>query len=158
MHNTVLDQIQKRWNDAAAAWDIKALARIYSKDALFFGLLPRLYIGRPEVEEYFGSYLDKLQGVTLTLVNQNIRSLDDGVFAAQGFGDIVNRYFDGSIVRNMVRSSFVIVENAGEWEIALHHFSELNPRRNAGMESDLPATIQTAARKGQSRRSTWRLD
>ena len=73
MHDEILDQIQKRWNDAAATWDIKALAQIYTPDAVFFGLLPRLYVGRSEVEEYFGSYRDVLEGVSLNLVRQNIR-------------------------------------------------------------------------------------
>ncbi len=127
MHDMVLTEIQQRWNDAAASWDSKALARIYTSDAVFFGLLPRLYVGRPEVEEYFGSYETFLQGVTLSLVDQHIRPLGEGVFIAQGFGDIVNRHLDGRIVHNRVRSSLVVVETEGEWLIALHHFSTLMP-------------------------------
>lgn len=123
MHHEILHQIQQRWNDAAATWDIKALAQIYTPDAVFFGLLPRLYVGRSEVEEYFGSYRDVLEGVSLNLVHQNIRFLDKKVMLAQGFGDIVNRHLDGSVVHNTVRSSLVLVEHVSEWHIALHHFS-----------------------------------
>ncbi|GES53530.1 uncharacterized protein (TIGR02246 family) [Rhizobium sp. ERR 1071] len=125
MHDMILNEIQQRWNDAAAIWDSKALARIYTSDAVFFGLLPRLYVGRAEVEEYFGSYEGSLRGVTLSLVDQNIRSLGKGVFIAQGFGNIVNHHLDGTILRNRVRSSFVVVETEDEWLIALHHFSNL---------------------------------
>lgn len=123
MHDEILYQIQQRWNDAAATWDIKALAQIYTPDAVFFGLLPRLYVGRSEVEEYFGSYRDVLEGVSLNLVRQNIRSLDRKIMLAQGFGDIANRHLDGTVIHNTVRSSLVIVEDGPEWHIALHHFS-----------------------------------
>lgn len=125
MHQNVLDQIQSRWNQAAATWDVKALAQIYTPDALFFGLLPKLYIGRSEIEEYFESYQVILESVTLNLVDQNTRSLGPHAFSAQGYGRIVNRYRDGSIVPNTVRSSFVVVEKNGDWEISLHHFSNL---------------------------------
>lgn len=125
MHDLILNEIKQRWNEAAATWDSKALARIYTRDAVFFGLLPRLYVGRTEVEEYFDHYQGLLRSVTLSLVDQNIRSLSKGTFIAQGFGDIVNRHLDGTIVHNRVRSSFVVVETEGEWLIALHHFSSL---------------------------------
>ncbi|TSE13419.1 SgcJ/EcaC family oxidoreductase [Mesorhizobium intechi] len=127
MHDTILDNIQTRWNAAAATWDPKALARIYTKDAVFFGLLPRLYVGRSEIEEYFGSYRLILEKVELTLVDQNTRPMGPDVFAAQGFGNILNYNFDGTVIKNVVRSSFVIVSKSNEWQIALHHFSELVP-------------------------------
>lgn len=123
MHDIVLNEIQQRWNAAAATWDSKALARIYTSDAVFFGLLPRLYVGRPQVEEYFRSYEGALQGVTLSLVDQQIRSLGEGLFIAQGFGNIVNRHLDGTTVHNRVRTSFVAARTEGAWLIALHHFS-----------------------------------
>tara|TARA_R110000850_G_scaffold154896_2_gene278774 strand:+ start:699 stop:1133 length:435 start_codon:yes stop_codon:yes gene_type:complete len=124
-HQAVLDEIQARWNCAAATWDAKGLASIYSEDALFFGLLPRLYVGRPQIEEYFGSYQGTLECVSLTLVDQNTRTLAPGVFSAQGFGDIVNRHYDGGIVPRRVRSSFVIADRGGRWQILLHHFSRM---------------------------------
>lgn len=43
MHKAALDQIQNRWNAASDTWNIKALAQIYTHDALFFGLLPKLF-------------------------------------------------------------------------------------------------------------------
>jgi ketosteroid isomerase-like protein len=122
-HRAVLDEIQSRWNGAASTWDTKGLASIYSEDALFFGLLPRLYVGRAQIEEYFGTYEGTLESVSLTLVEQNTRALAPGVFSAQGFGDIVNRHYDGKIVPRRVRSSFVIAERGGQSEILLHHFS-----------------------------------
>ncbi|MET3616176.1 uncharacterized protein (TIGR02246 family) [Rhizobium aquaticum] len=125
MHEAALNRIEQRWNEASDKWDIKALARIYSSDALFFGLLPRLYIGRSEIEEYFGSYQITLKRVRLTLVDQKTRPLSETAFAAQGFGDIINYYHDGSVVKNRVRTSFVIENGAGDWQISLHHFSDL---------------------------------
>lgn len=125
MHKAVLDQIQQRWNEASATWDKKLLSQIYTQDALFFGLLPKLYVGRAEIEDYFGSYQMILERVTLNLIDQNTRSLGSGAFAAQGFGDIVNYYRDGSVIKNRIRSSFIVVKNDGEWQVSLHHFSEL---------------------------------
>lgn len=125
MHKAALDQIQQRWNEASAPWDKRLLSQIYTQDALFFGLLPRLYVGRSEIEEYFGSYQLILEKVNLTLVDQNTRSLSRGLFAAQGFGEIVNYYRDGSVVKNRVRTSLIVVRTNGDWQIYLHHFSEL---------------------------------
>ncbi|MET3616355.1 hypothetical protein ABID16_004704 [Rhizobium aquaticum] len=126
MHKAALDRIQQRWNEASETWNIKSLSQIYTHDALFFGLLPKLYIGRSEIEDYFATYQITLKRVTLALVDQNLRPLSGDAFAAQGFGDIVNYYRDGSVIKNRVRSSFVIVNSAGEWQISLHHFSELS--------------------------------
>jgi uncharacterized protein (TIGR02246 family) len=131
MHLEILDNIQTRWNAAASAWDPKALAQIYTNDAMFFGLRPRLYIGRSEIEEYFASYRSTLKKVVLTLVDQNTRQTGSDVFAAQGFGNILNHDFNGTVTRNVVRSSFVIVGKGEEWQIALHHFSELMPGAKA---------------------------
>lgn len=127
MHDIILNQIEQRWNDAAATWDSRALSRIYTDDAVFFGLLPRLYVGRLNVEAYFRSYEGVLQGVTLSLIDQQIRSLEEGLFIAQGFGNIVNRHMDGTIVHNRVRTSFVVTETESAWLIALHHFSNVKP-------------------------------
>lgn len=127
MHQNVLSHIQERWNLAAATWNIKELAQIYTSDAVFFGLLPKLYVGRAEIEEYFASYKLILERVTLELVDQRMRPLGPHAFSAQGYGRIVNHYRDGSTIPNTVRSSFVFVEMHDGWEISLHHFSNLIP-------------------------------
>lgn len=121
----VLAEIQNRWNAAASTWDVEALSRIYGQDALFFGLLPRLYVGRGEIEEYFGSYRDVLEGVSLTLIEQNARMLGPGIVIAQGFAEILNRRRNGTVAESRIRSSFVIVKVDNVWQISLHHFSEV---------------------------------
>ena len=70
------------------------------------------------------------------------RPMGPNAFAAQGFGSILNYNFNGTVSKNTVRSTFVIVEKAGDGQIALHHFSELMPGRNA--------PIQDAPTKGLS--------
>ena len=117
--------VEARWNAAAAAWDVKALALTYTREALLFGLLPDLYVGRLEIERYFNAYKDTITGVSLDLVEQEIRQLAPEVFAAQGFGHIINYRSDSLVKPNRVRTSLVIVRADGEWLISLHHFSQV---------------------------------
>ena len=107
-----------------------ALARLYTRDAVFFGLLPQAYVGRSEIERYCRSYQGVLKSVALNFVEQEVRLLALNVFAAQGFGDIVNFPQDGDISPNRVRTSLVIVKADGLWRIALRHFSQI-PERGA---------------------------
>ena len=121
----VKDEIEAKWNAAASTWDVQALARLYTRDAVFFGLLPKLYIGRSEVERYFSTYRAALRGVTLSLVEQEIRVLAPEAFAAQGFGDLLNYRSIGDVQPNRVRTSLVVVRADGQWRISLHHFSQI---------------------------------
>lgn len=129
-HGAVLADIQKRWNAAASTWDIKALVEIYSADAMFFGLLPQLFVGRSEIEDYFRSYQDVLDSVTLTLVEEHTRTLSQDVFAAQGFADVLNKRQDSTVALSKIRFSFVLTNASDTWQISLHHFSKV-PQHDA---------------------------
>lgn len=85
------------------------------------------YVGRAEVERYFNAYKDVLAGVSLNLVEQEIRALSPTAFLAQGFGNIRNYRKSGETVPNRVRTSLGIVKTDGEWKIMLHHFSQVPP-------------------------------
>jgi uncharacterized protein (TIGR02246 family) len=132
VHGPALAEIQDRWNAAASTWDIKALSQLYSEDALFFGLRPKFYVGRDAIEEYFSSYRDVLKSVRLKFFEERTRSIGKGIFAAQGFGDILNQRQDGTTIANTVRFSFVIVETEGSWQILLHHFSDVLGESRSG--------------------------
>ena len=121
----IKNRIEARWNAAASVWDVKALARVYTREALFFGLLPELYVGRLEIERYFSAYKDIIRGVSLDLVEQETRQLAPSVFVAQGFGHIVNYHSDFIVKANRVRTSLVVERVEGQWLICLHHFSHV---------------------------------
>jgi uncharacterized protein (TIGR02246 family) len=121
----IKDAVEARWNAAASLWEVNALAGLYTRDALFFGLLPDLYVGRSEIERYFDSYRNIVTGVSLNLVEQHTRQLTPDAFVAQGFGQILNYRSNSAIELNRVRTSLVIVRVEGEWLISLHHFSHV---------------------------------
>ena len=119
------DEIEAGWNAAAATWDPEALTGLYTKDAIFFGLLPKFYVGRSEIHEYFSSYVDVLKGVSLELVEQEVRPLSPEAFVAQGFGHLKNYRKDGNLLENRVRTTLVVRRVGERWMISLHHFSNV---------------------------------
>jgi uncharacterized protein (TIGR02246 family) len=127
MSLTVVKEIEARWNAAASPWDPRALARLYTDDAVFFGLLPTFYVGPAEIQRYFAASSDTQRSVSLNLVDQQVRAIGQSSLATQGFGDIISYRTSGDVVPIRLRTSLVIVKNDGEWKIMLHHFSEVPP-------------------------------
>lgn len=122
---SVTNDVETRWNAAASPWDAAALADIYNDDALFFGLLPEFFVGRRAIEAYFSHYVGLYSGVSLSLVDQEIREISPSIVAAQGFGEIRNTHCDGLVVSSRVRTSLVMTRSATGWGISLHHFSHI---------------------------------
>jgi uncharacterized protein (TIGR02246 family) len=122
---SIMDDVEARWNAAASPWDASALADIYDDDALFFGLLPELFVGRRAIEAYFSHYVGLYSGVSLNLVDQDIREISPSIVAAQGFGEIQNTHANGQVVAVRVRTSLVMSRSAKGWGICLHHFSHI---------------------------------
>ncbi|WP_421697354.1 YybH family protein [Ancylobacter sp.] len=122
---SVTKEVESRWNAAASPWDAVALAGLYNDDALFFGLLPEFFVGRSAIEAYFSYYVGLYSGVTLSLVDQEVREISPTIIAAQGFGDIRNTRCDGLVVASRVRTSLVMTRSAQGWGISLHHFSHI---------------------------------
>lgn len=122
---SVTNEVESRWNAAASPWNSAALADLYNDDALFFGLLPEFFVGRRAIEAYFSYYVGLYSGVTLSLVDQEIREISPTIVAAQGFGDIRNTRCDGLVVASRVRTSLVMTRSARGWGISLHHFSHI---------------------------------
>ena len=127
MSLTVVKEIEARWNAAASPWDPQALSRLYTEDAVFFGLLPTFYVGPAEIQRYFGASSDIQRSVSLSFVDQQVRAIGQSAVATQGFGEITSYRTSGDVVPNRLRTSLVIVEKDGEWKIMLHHFSVVPP-------------------------------
>lgn len=122
-HDVLHNLIERKWNDAARDWNPSEFARLYADDAVFYGGRKGHSAGRAQIAEYFDSYSNDFRGVTLKLIDQEIREIGENAFLAQGYGDFKFHFRDGSQSESRLRTSLVIVSRAGEWQILLHHFS-----------------------------------
>lgn len=115
--------VETTWNSAAGPWNPEALAAAYTYDALFFGGRPGHAVGTTAIRDYFASYDGIIERGSMELVEQHIVELTPVVVLAQGY---VNFSFELSGNRSTVsflRTTLVIVWEAGEWRIRQHHFS-----------------------------------
>jgi uncharacterized protein (TIGR02246 family) len=106
-----------RWVEAFNRADIEALVRLYTRDILFFGSLPDLFVGHDGVRAYFSRVL--LNRVQTQMEQRQFRSVTSGVLAMSGF---LNSTWDAGDQRQY-RITWTLVETDGEWLIALHHGS-----------------------------------
>lgn len=82
---TALRAVEHDWNAAAKDWNSAGLAALYTNDALFYGGRPGHAVGHAKVREYFSSYVGTLAAARLSLVDQQLRKLGEGVYLAQGY-------------------------------------------------------------------------
>lgn len=118
-----LAAVQDAWNAAALRWDLDAFAAVYTGDALFFGGRPGQSVGRDAVRKYFASYVGVIDSATLALVDQHVVRLVPGTFLAQGFGQLQLRLSNGKLSQTVLRTTLIVVQREGRWEIQQHHFS-----------------------------------
>jgi len=102
--------------------DAEALALLYSKSVFFFGSNSLLYRGRQGVADYFNA-----------LPRWNSPTVRFDVVTAQVSPDVINVagtaafVFDASGEPLLVKITWVIVQDDGEWTIASHHVSSTTP-------------------------------
>jgi uncharacterized protein (TIGR02246 family) len=108
--------VTAKWEQAFNAWNIDALASLYTKDALFFGSTPDLYTGRDGVKAYFS----KLPAGALKakMGEQHVVRVSANVIATAGFVDFTR---EGKVVP--FRLTLVLVKTGRHWLIAEHHAS-----------------------------------
>ncbi|MCK1653689.1 nuclear transport factor 2 family protein [Bradyrhizobium sp. 149] len=112
-----------RWCAGFATLDATALSSLYARNAFFFGSNPKLYRGRDGVADYFnGLPRWRKPGVVFSDVE-----------AAQAGPDLINMAatisFDlaGERPDLVVKMSWVIVREDGDWKIVNHHASSQAP-------------------------------
>jgi uncharacterized protein (TIGR02246 family) len=118
-----LESVEAQWNQAAANWNTKALAAIYTDNALFYGGRPDQYAGKDRINEYFESYADVIQSISLKFVDQHVIELGPDTFLCQGVGDFKFVLIGGKRSENTLRTTLVIKKQIGQWKVLLHHFS-----------------------------------
>lgn len=120
---TALRIVERDWNAAARQWNAESLAALYTEDALFYGGRPGHAVGRTAVRAYFASYVGTLTGARLSLVDQVVKKLADGIYIAQGYARFGFELTGGGGSSTVLRSTLVLAHRPDGWRIAQHHFS-----------------------------------
>lgn len=118
-----LQQLVTRWNAAAEQWDPTALARCYTADAALFGGRSGHSIGRDAVKNYFDSYVGVIRSCAITLQDQEVSRLGDGLLVAQGHVDLSFILEDDLKSTSLLRSTLILRFEDTEWMVWRHHFS-----------------------------------
>jgi uncharacterized protein (TIGR02246 family) len=113
--------LEAKWSDAFAKWDIDALATLYTKDALFFGSTPELYVGQEGVKTYF-SKLPKGVFKSAVFSDQRVIRLTGSVIVAAGFVTFT-REVNGQTSQVPFRITLTLLRLGKGWKIAAHHAS-----------------------------------
>ncbi len=119
----IVSAIIAKWCAGFATLDAAALSSLYSNNAFFFGSNPTLYRGRDGVADYFNG-LPRWR---------KPRAAFSEVQAAHADPDLINMAatisFDlaGERPDLVVKMSWVIVREDGDWKIINHHASAKTP-------------------------------
>lgn len=115
--------IMGKWASAFTRLDAAAIASLYSTNAFFFGSNPSFYRGNDGVRAYFEG-----------LPRWSSPSVEFGdVRTAQVTNDVINVAGTASFVVEqgaeplVVKITWVIVRENGDWKIASHHVSSKTP-------------------------------
>ena len=121
--DAIVSAVIAKWCAGFARLDAVALSSLYSKNAFFFGSNPKLYRGRDGVADYFNG-LPRWR---------KPRAAFSEVSAARASPDLVNMAatisFDlaGERPALVVKMSWVLIREDGEWKIVNHHASSQAP-------------------------------
>jgi ketosteroid isomerase-like protein len=119
----IVSGIMSRWAAAFSRLDAKALSSLYSKNAFFFGSNPNLYRGHDGVQAYFAG-LPRWPSPTVQFTD---------IKTALAASDLVNVAGTASFAVEqgadplVVKITWVIVREDGDWKIVSHHVSSKTP-------------------------------
>lgn len=119
--NSIVGRMESLWRDRHLSGDIEQILALYTPDALFFGSLPRMFIGIEGIREYLG-------GVPLSAArdvrffNRHLRVLGNEAIASAAYV-----HFDLELESRPVRwrfgMSWTLIRCRDDWKIASHHAS-----------------------------------
>jgi len=121
--DAVVSTLIAKWCAGFATLDSAALSSLYSNNAFFFGSNPKLYRGRDGVADYFNG-LPRWRKPSAVFSDVN---------AAPAGPDLINMAatisFDLAGERDdfVVKMSWVISRENGDWKIVNHHASSQAP-------------------------------
>ncbi|MCK1640642.1 SgcJ/EcaC family oxidoreductase [Bradyrhizobium sp. 157] len=119
----IVSGIMGKWAAAFSQLEAKALASLYSRNAFFFGSNPNFYRGRDGVQTYFEA-LPRWQSPYVEFTD---------VRTAQAAPDLINVagtatfYVEEGAEPLVVKITWVIVREDGDWKIVSHHVSSKTP-------------------------------
>ena len=119
----IVSAIMGRWATAFGKLDASALASLYSRNAFFFGSNPTFYRGNDGVQAYFEG-LPRWSSPSVQFTD---------VRTAQAAADLINVAGTASFFVEegadplVVKITWVIVREDGEWKIVSHHVSSKTP-------------------------------
>jgi uncharacterized protein (TIGR02246 family) len=113
----------ERWGQGFNAGDARAVAALYTPDAVIWGTLARtLTTTPPDIEAYF---IEAARAGLKTTLGQHVSSrISDACVVVAGHYDFT-RTTGGQVAVIPARYSFVLVRQDGQWMIAHHHSSIL---------------------------------
>jgi uncharacterized protein (TIGR02246 family) len=123
MIDNIVAGIMAKWAAAFSRLDAAALTSLYSKNAFFFGSNPNLYRGNDGVKAYFEG-LPRWQSPSVQFTD---------VRTAQAAADVINVAGTASFTVEkdaeplVVKITWVIVREDGDWKIVSHHVSSKTP-------------------------------
>jgi len=119
----IVSALIAKWSAGFAKLDAAALSSLYSKNAFFFGSNPKLYRGRDGVAAYFDGLARWRSPSSVFSEVQTEKAGPDLINMAA----LVSFDFEGERPELVVKMSWVIVREDGDWKIVNHHASSRAP-------------------------------
>ena len=119
----IVSGIMNRWAAAFSRLDAGVLSSLYSKNAFFFGSNPKLYRGTDGVQAYFEG-LPRWSSPSVQFTDVRTAHVAADVINVAGTATFV---VDANAEPLVVKITWVIVREDGEWKIVSHHVSSKTP-------------------------------
>lgn len=117
----IVERTERNWRECGLRNDVEGLLNLYAEDALFFGSLPHMFVGRLGIAEYFAN-VPLGAARSITFFGREVRMLGDDVIAASSYVFFDLELEDGP-VRWRFGMSWTLERHQGAWKIASHHAS-----------------------------------
>ena len=115
--------IMSKWAAAFTRLDAAALASLYSRNAFFFGSNPSFYRGNDGVQAYFEG-LPRWPSPSVEFSDVRTAQVTIDVINVAGTASFIVEQGAEPLV---VKITWVIVREDGDWKIASHHVSSKAP-------------------------------
>jgi uncharacterized protein (TIGR02246 family) len=119
----IVSAIMQKWAAAFIRLDAAALASLYSRNAFFFGSKPTFYRGNDGVQAYFED-LPRWRSPSVQFNDVRTAQVTNDVINVAGTAAFVVAQGAEPLV---VKITWVIVREDGDWKIASHHVSSKAP-------------------------------
>ncbi|PAY05514.1 DUF4440 domain-containing protein [Bradyrhizobium sp. UFLA03-84] len=119
----IVSAIIAKWSAGFSRLDADALSALYSKSAFFFGSNPTLYRGRDGVKAY-AEGLPRWHAPRVQFSEIRTARVNADLVNMAG---IASFFLDGDAPALVVKITWVIAREDGDWKIACHHVSSQTP-------------------------------